>query len=395
MTVGTSDAIAATRAVASATVSTGAPTHAALMGLFTGDALAMPVHWYYRPSDILRDFPPRGITRMQAAPEVHPSSIMSLHSTSAAGRSTSATGRAGRREIIGDVILKGRRDRWGVAGAHYHCGMPAGENTLNAWCARWLIEHLTEAGGYRPAEWFAVYAERMTADPPAHPDTYAESYHRGFFANLVAGKPLMECGVVSHDTPSMGAMVTVFPVALALLPSTPLREVQSVCREHVSVTHPDEQLLRVVDACVVLIDELLGIQADTGLDDETRGSHQRDALVTAARAVGGTRLDALLDIADKRSIGDAEVVGGRYSLACYIEDSWPSVCWLAARHGHDPAKAQLINANLGGENAHRGAVLGALSGLMSGQPSAELVLQLHRRQDLEACVDGFVQRFAA
>jgi len=69
------------------------------------------------------------------------------------------------------------------------------------------------------------------------------------------------------------------------------------------------------------------------------------------------------------------------------------LCWLAARHGQDPHKAQIINANLGGENAHRGAVLGSLSGLMSGKPSTALVLQLHRQDDIETLVGAFVQRF--
>ena len=370
---------------------------AALLGLFTGDALAMPVHWYYRPSDILRSFPPRGITRMEAAPERHPSSIMSLHSTTAAGRSARATPQWGRSakppQIVGDVILKGRAHHWGVAGTHYHHGMQAGENTLNTWCARWLIEHLSEAGAYRCEDWFSVYEERMVADPPAHPDTYAESYHRGFFANRAAGKPLLDCGAVSHDTPSMGALVTVLPVVLALLPTLSLGEVQAICRQHVAVTHPDDQLLRVVDAYVALIDSLLSIGCDNTLDETSRSSAQRDALVQAAGAIRGTRLGEMLAAADKRPVGDAEVVGGRYSLACYIDDSWPSVCWLAARHGQDPHKAQIINANLGGENAHRGAVLGSLSGLMSGKPSTALVLQLHRQDDIESLVGAFVQRF--
>jgi len=335
---------------------------AALLGLFTGDALAMPVHWYYRPSDILRSFPPRGITRMEAAPERHPSSIMSLHSTTAAGRSARATPQWGRSakppQIVGDVILKGRAHHWGVAGTHYHHGMQAGENTLNTWCARWLIEHLSEAGAYRCEDWFSVYEER-----------------------------------VSHDTPSMGALVTVLPVVLALLPTLSLGEVQAICRQHVAVTHPDDQLLRVVDAYVALIDSLLSIGCDNTLDETSRSSAQRDALVQAAGAIRGTRLGEMLAAADKRPVGDAEVVGGRYSLACYIDDSWPSVCWLAARHGQDPHKAQIINANLGGENAHRGAVLGSLSGLMSGKPSTALVLQLHRQDDIETLVGAFVQRF--
>ena len=60
-------------------------TDAALKNLFVADALAMPVHWYYNPLDIEKAFP-GGITRLEAAPEYHPGSIMSLHSTAKGGR---------------------------------------------------------------------------------------------------------------------------------------------------------------------------------------------------------------------------------------------------------------------------------------------------------------------
>ena len=45
----------------------------------------------------------------------------------------------------------------------------------------------------------------MTAEPPQHPDTYAESYHRGFFANLDQGRPAHKCGAVTMTPhPSAG-----------------------------------------------------------------------------------------------------------------------------------------------------------------------------------------------
>lgn len=355
----------------------------ALLGLFTGDALAMPVHWFYRPADILAAFPPAGITRMEAAPAHHPSSIMNLHSTSAAGRRKVAGGASERIKVVGDVILAGRRQHWGVPNRHYHHGMPAGENTLNAWCARWLMEHLLREDNYQLDAWLDDYIEKMTADPPAHPDTYAESYHRGFFANYAAGKSPRDCGVVSHDTPSMGALVSVVPLALALLSNHSVSETQTVCRAHVRATHPDKDLLTVVDAFVALMASLRA------------GDESHPAILAAAKAgTPGARLHVLADNVERRTFSDATVVGGRFSLACYIEDSWPSVCWLALRYGDDPAQALRCNANLGGENAHRGAVLGSLCGLISGRADESLVGDLNRRQDIEALVQNFTEKFA-
>ena len=71
---------------------------AALKNAFIGDSLAMPVHWYYNPADILKAFP-LGIKQFEDAPEFHPSSIMSLHSTQRGGRSNLVS--MSQKEIVG------------------------------------------------------------------------------------------------------------------------------------------------------------------------------------------------------------------------------------------------------------------------------------------------------
>jgi ADP-ribosylglycohydrolase len=338
----------------------------------------MPVHWFYNPGDILRQFPPHGIKGMQAAPALHPSSIMRLHSTSRGGRGLQSS--EAQVDIVGDVILKGKRHLWGRPNGHYHHGMQAGENTLNAWWARWVMQSMTRNGSYDPNRWVAEYIEKMTADPPQHPDTYAESCHRGFFANLQSGMPPTRCGAVTHDTPSMGALVTVAPLALALLATQPLDLVQQQCRTHVWLTHPDNTLMKVVDSYVALMASLL---------ERSEGVSCLDPLATAAAVIPGTRLESLID----QPRGDAYVVGRMYSLACYISDSWPSVCYLAARYHDDPGKALLTNTNLGGENAHRGSVLGTLVGLASGLVDEDLYSCLAGQNELDRQLNQWLDRF--
>ena len=45
----------------------------------------------------------------------------------------------------------GKRDRWGKSGVHYHEGMQAGENTLNAQCSRLVLRGMAKRRGYDPA----------------------------------------------------------------------------------------------------------------------------------------------------------------------------------------------------------------------------------------------------
>ena len=66
---------------------------------------------------------------------------------------------------------------------------------------------------------------------------------------------------------------------------------------------------------------------------------------------------------------DSTVVGQRFSTACYITDSFPSLLYLAYKYADNPAMALIANTNVGGENAHRGSALGALLGAAHGRSS--------------------------
>lgn len=67
-------------------------------------------------------------------------------------------------------------------------------------------------------------------------------------------------------------------------------------------------------------------------------------------------------------LADADdfVVGRRFSTACYVEDSVPAVIYLALKYHDKPEEGLIANTNLGGDNAYRGAVLGAILGAANG-----------------------------
>ncbi len=336
--------------------------------LFIADALSMPVHWYYNPSDITHDFP-GGVQRFEAAPARHPSSIMNLHSTAGGGRG----GQSG--NIVGDVILKGKKELWGQKGIHYHHGLPAGENTLNAYCARLMLRHL-DGRPYAGPSFLKDYVDFMTADPPRHPDTYAESFHRGFFANWRAGRELTACGAVTHDTPSIGGLVMIGAMALPLLArGTPVLEVMSAARTQLGYTHPDEGLARVCDAYIELLDRLI------------LASSIEEACKQIAVAASSTHDPDIKRLLNNPPQDDSLVVGGKYSLACYIDSSWPVVLYLAHKYAADPLQGLLQNTNLGGENCHRGAVLGTILGAATGC-QLELYHALMHAQQIQAEIES-------
>lgn len=54
--------------------------NAAMWGMFIGDAIAMPVHWYYNPIDIKTDYG-AWLSGYVAPKDKHPTSIMNLSNT--------------------------------------------------------------------------------------------------------------------------------------------------------------------------------------------------------------------------------------------------------------------------------------------------------------------------
>ena len=59
---------------------------------------------------------------------------------------------------------------------------------------------------------------------------------------------------------------------------------------------------------------------------------------------------------------DEVVIGRRVSPACYIAEAFPASLYLAWKYADDFESGVIANANVGGDNCHRGAVLGALIG---------------------------------
>ena len=109
----------------------------ALWGMLIADALSMPSHWFYGGNDQVRRVFGRNISSYVAPPAKFPESIMSLSSTSGAGRGTSDG------DIIGSVINHGKKHYWQRgAGHHYHCTLRAGENTLEGEMARLAMRHI-------------------------------------------------------------------------------------------------------------------------------------------------------------------------------------------------------------------------------------------------------------
>ncbi len=303
----------------------------ALLGALAADALSMPAHWYYDLAALRRDF---GVLDHYTVPRhPHPDSILWRSSYEAPSPEAD--------------ILREQARYWGQRGVHYHQFLAAGENTLNFRLAGELYRMVRQRGGYPAAEWAERYIELMLT-PGWHRDTYVEEYHRAFFLHHSRGLPPSRCGIADIH---IGGLAAVPALAAALWPDRD--GLAEAIQLHVNLTHRSPEVL---DAAKVFGLLLAGVLS---------GQPVREAVREHA---GGWVSPAELERLVPRD--DAEVIGQRFSPACYIREAFPASLYLVWKHHTDFRAGLVANANAGGDNCHRGAVVGGVLGAALGVPES-------------------------
>jgi ADP-ribosyl-[dinitrogen reductase] hydrolase len=301
-----------------------------LCGLCIGDALAMPVHWYYNRQALAEDY--GWVSDYLAPRNPHPDSILWRSSYVA----PNARGE----------ILHNQAQYWGQKGIHYHQFLKAGENTLNVQICRLLIESINQTGTYNADDFLRRYITFMTT-PGNHQDTYIEECHRNFFANYARGLAPSSCG---HEEKHIGGLVGIVPIVVFYFKQP--KKAREAALAHLALTHPG---LKMETAGSLVIDILLKVLNGVPLKKAIL-----EEIETQNNPLLGHPFTKWLDDPDEW------VIGPRLSPACYVEDSVPAVIYLALKYHQDPEKALIVNTNLGGDNAARGSVLGALMGALHG-----------------------------
>ncbi|MFY8215495.1 MAG: ADP-ribosylglycohydrolase family protein [Chthoniobacterales bacterium] len=299
-------------------------------GALVADALSMPVHWYYDTNALRRDY--GRVTNFVAPKNPHAGSIL---------------WRSKYEPINAEAdILHDQAQYWGKTGVHYHQHLRAGENTLNFQLAKRLAVIIEENRGYDRALWVSQYV-RFMRTPGSHRDTYIEEYHRAFFNNRAKGLKVDRCGIEDIHIGGLAHVPTLF----AFAGTADLAELRKIVREHVSLTHQSAGVLAAAD-CLVRM--LVAISSGVAV---------RDAVLSESNSlVSGRQFESWLRDPDE------VVVGRRLSPACYIDDAFPAALYLAWKYADDFSGGIIANANVGGDNCHRGAVVGSILGLANGIP---------------------------
>ena len=311
--------------------------NSAMIGSLLADSVAMPVHWYYDTAALDRDYPE--LNGFESPRNPHPDSILwRSHYTP--------------RNSQGD-ILHDQAQYWGQRGVHYHQFLAAGENTLNFKLAVELFQLVIKRGSYDADVWLTHYTTCMLK-AGWHRDTYAEEYHRAFFDHYAQGKPLTACGIDDLHIGGLSQLPSLL-AALNHIGQTDLEDQLCIVEHHLRLTHHN---LHVVNAGKALCRILFALSQGTGL----RESIEAHSQTYCKRG----QFDTWSNFPDRT------VVGRHLSTACYLPEAFTASLYLTWKYANSFSDGILANATCGGDNCHRGAVVGALLGAANQIPQSWL-----------------------
>tara|TARA_A100001015_G_scaffold97768_1_gene108581 strand:+ start:3254 stop:4228 length:975 start_codon:yes stop_codon:yes gene_type:complete len=305
----------------------------AMLGSLAADALSMPVHWYYDTHKLDRDY---GLLTGYVAPK-------NPHTDSILWRSH-YNPRNEKGNILHDQVKY-----WGRRGVHYHQFLAAGENTINYQLGKELYLNILQNGAYDSNKWLLRYIDCLL-EKGWHRDTYLEEYHRAFFDNYANGVAPSNCGI---DDLHIGGLSHVPCLLAGLIETgvTGLDEQLFQVEKHVRLTHRN----RYVSEAAAAMTRILYSLGD-GID-------LLKALECHAKAwASAGQFDTWTHFPDRT------VIGRHLTMACYLPESFTASLYLCWKYANDFNSGILANAHCGGDNCHRGAVVGALLGAANGVP---------------------------
>ena len=237
------------------------------------------------------------------------------------------------------------------------------------------MKTIVENKGKFSADSFRVAYVRFMTLPGSHNDTYVSTCHRMFFANMFFRKlPAEKCPDDDrHNVETVDGLI---------LPS--IAAIATACNKNASIEHVEEAAAQCASVT-------------------RRSSELEQASRIWGRFIYATIREDGDDAVAEHLNQCAESFGLRRPpgpdtpdemTACYLSQSVPSLLDMIAKYmpGNDVWKALIANANVGGENVHRGSILGLVLGAQAGDSSLNpnLVNGLYHKDKLAQEIDDFV-----
>lgn len=395
----------------------------ALWGLFISDAISMPAHWYYKREYLKKEF--GTIDGYNDAPHPHPESFMVGNSYLPDVEMAKKLNRPFDilHEHINfyntnynhlDIAMKVHSgehanpmpsldERY-----HYHHGLKAGENTLGANLVRVLMRSMINKKKYSQESFLDDFISYMIT-PTINKDTYSELYIRDWFENYTKGLASELCAPSQHDRWSIGSHGGIIRPLVLSLSALSSYDGLGIAIDHQNLTHRSQNVSSSLSSLVPLLFSLVSGKEPI---KELKKCMENVALVKIhgeelskkySEAMGPGNIpkedmwkihteftdEYLSDIIENAT--DENMITKRFATACYPEHGLPLILYFLKKNNFDFKSSILDNANAGGDNVHRGMILGLLAGAAAQEIPNELKSALVEYEAINKEIEDFVK----
>ncbi|EDZ62516.1 protein containing ADP-ribosylation/Crystallin J1 domain [Sulfurimonas gotlandica GD1] len=286
---------------------------------------------------------------------------------------------------------------------HYHHGLKAGANLV-----RVLMRSIIKNEGYEQSEFLSDFIEYMT-DVDANNDPYLEIYIRDWFENYSKGVAPELCAPSQRDRWSIGSHGGIIrPLVLSLTAKNSF-EGLGIGISHQQLTHRSETVSSALGKLVPLLENLLSKDDSLSLLTESAKEvalikiHGKDLSKRyfEAHGPGNIPKDQMWKIHTEYSdeflseilsdATDESMITNRFATACYPEHGVPLIYYFLYKNKFDFTSSLLDNANAGGDNVHRGMVMGLLVGAANKEIPESLKIGLKNYTKINNEIEDFVK----
>jgi len=246
--------------------------------------------------------------------------------------------------------------------------------------------------------------------PGQNRDPYCEIYTRAWFESYSKGVAPELCAQKQRTVWSIGSHGGVIrPLVLSILAKDPYQGL-GLAISHQQLTHRSENVSSVLGVLVPLLHALLrGEQPHEAISEYAKKvrlikitGEDLSKTYRAHKGPGNIPKDQMWKIHTEFSdqyldvnrmleeYSDEEIIGKRFATACYPEHGLPLLLCLLQRNNAEFKTSLLANANAGGDNVHRGMILGLLAGASTTEIPYELKSGLLAYNELKNEIKDFV-----
>ena len=154
------------------------------------------------------------------------------------------------------------------------------------------------------------------------------------------------------------------------------------------VCQNNDRAVAYAKVCAVILKDLLD-----GLDLNGAFHHARE-IAPGLDPILGLEVRRKLEAGISSTVDETTLAIQKFGQACPVPQSFPSATICAAKHGHSFSKAMLANLRAGGDNAGRGALIGAWLGALHGYAEipSSWTMRLSAAPRIEALVERAISR---